>query len=107
MFAPPLEPIMDNIKYESIGQYAHPQAGQPAPSQFYCHPFTDYAQQPANYYSWAQTPVAASVTAQQPNIHVNYIMNSNVIHNYGSAPSPPSANTGLAQQQQTQSVSTF
>ena len=92
---------MDSIKYENIGQYVHdPAATNTNPAGQFYNPYADY-------YGWPP-PVVASAAGQQPNIHVNYIMNSNVIHNYNSAtPSSTVANTGLPQQQQTQSVRTF
>ena len=82
MFAPMEPPPLDNIKYEhSPPSNTVPTYG----SHHYYSPFSEW-NQPQNYYGqgWPQ----------QPNIHVNYIMNSNVIHNYGAA--TPTANTNTS-----------
>lgn len=72
----PINVTADNIKYEnSVPQY------NPA----YYTPFSEW-NQPQHYYGQAWP--------QQPNIHVNYIMNSNVIHNYGAATA--ASNTGTS-----------
>ena len=69
-----MEPVsnLENIKYEPSPTNTVPTYG----SHHYYSPFSEW-NQPQNYYGqgWPQ----------QPNIHVNYIMNSNVIHNYGAA----------------------